>query len=100
LVLPVFSDFDSTPKLITLAGLVALAIAAKAAEIIAGQKMEISLGNFDLPVLIIALAYLAAGIFKSPAKLEAFFYPGTATIIAAGALFYFWLIRVETNSKN
>ncbi len=99
LVAPVFPDFYNTPKLVFLATAISLLILIKAAQIIASQKLEINISSFDLPVLLIAVSYLASAIIKSPNKTEAFFLPGTATLIVAASLFYFFVNQNDAGKK-
>jgi tetratricopeptide (TPR) repeat protein len=99
LVLPIFPDFYNTPKLVFLSAIVGLLILVKSAQIIANQKLEVSFSSFDLPVLLIALSYLASGIFKSPNKAEAFFLPGSATLAVALSLYYFFANQAEGGKR-
>lgn len=99
LVLPIFPDFYNTPKLVFFSAIAAIILLVKSAEVIANQRLEIKLGNLDFPVLTIALSYIIAGAIKSPNKMEAFFFPGTATMVATLALFYFFTNQDEINKK-
>lgn len=99
LVLPIFPDSYNTPKLVFISTVVTILILVKSAQIIANQKLEVNLSSLDLPVFLVAFSYLISGIFKTPNKMEAFFLPGTATLIIAVSLFYFFANENEGSKK-
>jgi tetratricopeptide (TPR) repeat protein len=55
--------------------------------------------NFDLPVLLLALTYLASTFFRTPNKMEAFFLPGTTTLILITVL-VFWVGKGFSEGKK
>src|SRR3989344_9132991 len=77
------------PKLAVLAFGVALLLLVRSVRVISSGKLDFSVGNFDFPVLLIALAFLLSAILRTPNKMEAFLLPGTATAVVGGALLYF-----------
>ena len=99
LVLPIFPDYFNTPKLVFLASVVGILILVKAAQIIATQKLEIFTSSSGLPILLLVIAYLVSAIIKTPNKAEAFFVPGTATLIASLAFFYFFSSQGKENKS-
>lgn len=99
LVLPVFPDLYNTPKLVLFSVIIGIIILVKSAQIISEQKLDINLSSFDLPILLVAISYLASAIIKSPNKSEAFFVPGTATSIVLLTIFYFLLNQNKENKK-
>jgi tetratricopeptide (TPR) repeat protein len=97
--LPVFSNPFDTAKIILLATGLSLTLLVKAIKIILKGSLEISAGTFDVPVLLVALAYLVSAIVKTPNKMDAFFQPGTATLVLGGAILYFLLNGSEAKNK-
>lgn len=88
------------PKEILLAVLGGAAIIVLTAESIIQRSLSFKVGKFDLAVLLIALAYAASGIFAAPNKMEAFFFPGTATIVIASAVVYFLINQLDAKGKE
>jgi tetratricopeptide (TPR) repeat protein len=99
-VLPVFSNpFDSAKLSILMIG-VTLAILAHAGKTFIKGALEFSTSNFDFPVLLLAVAYLVSAILRTPNKMEAFFFPGTATFVLGGALLFFFLNSLSKSQKS
>ena len=88
----IFPNFFDTPKIIIIAFGVIFVLLVKAIKTIASGSLNLSLTAFDFPLLLIAGAYIASAILRTPNKMEAFFLPGNATIIVGLVLLYF-LIR-------
>lgn len=88
------------PKTILLSVVIGLAIILWMIESIIKGSVSFKIGKFDIPVLLIATAYLLSAIFATPNKMEAFFFPGSATIVAASALLYFLINQLQANDKN
>jgi tetratricopeptide (TPR) repeat protein len=97
--LPIFPNPFDTAKIAVLALGISLVIVVKAIKTIVNGSLETSTGSFDIPVILIALAYLLSAVLKTPNKMDAFFLPGTATIILEGAVLYF-LIIISSGAKN
>ena len=95
IILPFFPNPFGVSKLLVLVGGVSLTLLVKCLKTIIKGSLEITSGNFDLPVFLLLLIYLAAAITKVPNKMEAFFLPGTATVIIASALLYFLLNQIN-----
>jgi tetratricopeptide (TPR) repeat protein len=70
-------------------------LAIKAIRIIYEGKLKIRVGKYDLPVAVIAIAYLASSILRTPNKMEAFLLPGNATIIISSGLLYFLINQTK-----
>jgi len=100
IVLPVFPNAYTTPKLIVLTFGVGLILLVKAARILTSQKLDLFTGKFDFPVFLLMASYITSAIMRTPNKMEAFFLPGTATLIIGGALFYFLLNQSAQTKKN
>lgn len=97
--LPLFANAFVLPKLIILVSAVSLALIVKCLRTIVKGTFSVSFGTFDVPVLFLFAAYLISAIVRTPNKMEAFFYPGNATIVLAGVLLYF-LINSLGNIKK
>jgi hypothetical protein len=100
MVLSIFPNPLSAPKLIILSFGVGLALLIKAIRIILKGSLEFSVGKFDIPVLILLAAYLVSSILVTPNKMEAFFIPGTATVIIASALLYFLVSGLKEKQQK
>ena len=94
-----FSNFFDIPKVLVLALGVALTLLIVAVRALLGGKLTVGLSNFDFPLLLLLVAYLLSAFIRTPNKMDAFFFPGAATIIAAGVLLYFLFNSVGTNKK-
>jgi tetratricopeptide (TPR) repeat protein len=100
LVLPSFANSYDTPKLAVLVGGISLVVLIKAIKTILKGSLEYSRGSFDLPVLVLALAYLLSALFKTPNKMDAFFLPGTASLVIGGSLLYFLINSLGASAKR
>lgn len=100
LFLPFFPNYLVTPKLIILVFGVTLLLIIFFARIILNKKFELQTGTFDIPLLVIFIGTLLSAFLKTPNRVEAFFLPGTATIILVGILFYFMLNQAEAKIKK
>lgn len=87
------------PKLIILVGGVALALLVWCLSIIISGRLEYSKGTFDLPVLVIAGAYIASTLTRTSNPMEAYLLPGTTTIVVASTLLYFLINQYENKSS-
>lgn len=97
-VLNVFADPIILPKMVLLAVGVGVLLILFAIEIIVKGKLEFKSGSFDLGVLLLAAAYVISAIARTPNKMEAFFYPGVATIFVVSALLYFLINQVKNKT--
>ena len=100
IVLPISPNPFDVPKILVLTFGVGLILLVKSIKIITTGKLEFSLGSFDFPVLVIAIAYILGTIFRSPSKMDALLLPGTASVIIAGALFYYLVNQLSEKEKN
>lgn len=99
-ILAVFPNAFTTPKLIVLSFGVFILILFKVAKVFVKGNIEFSVGSFDIPILLLVIAYLASAIVNTPNKPEAFFLPGTATIFTAGAFLYFLLNQASSSTRK
>ena len=96
----VFSNFFDLPKIFVLSLGVALTLLIVALRSLTNGRLTLSLGNFDFPLLLLLGAYLISAFARTPNKMDAFFFPGTATVISAGVLLYFLLNLVGVGKKT
>lgn len=95
-----FSNFFDIPKVLILAIGVALTLLLVAVRALLGGKLTIGISNFDFPLLLLLAAYLLSAFIKTPNKMDAFFFPGTASVIAGVVIFYFLLNIKSANKKS
>ncbi len=99
-----FFSFAATtyvlPKQILLTVLIGLTIIVWILESVVKNSLTFKVGKFDLPVFLIAASYLVSGIFATPNKMEAFFYPGIVTTVVASAILYFVINQLDAKSKE
>lgn len=88
------------PKEILLTVLTGLVVIVWIAESVLKNSLSFKVGKFDLPILLIAASYIISGIFATPNKMEAFFYPGVVTTVAASAILYFVINQLDAKSKE
>ncbi len=98
--LPTFSNAFVPTKLAVLVFGIGLVLLIKSARVITSGKLELSVGSFDFPVLLLATAYLLSTILRTPNKMDALFLPGGATALIGGALLYFLLNQLDKKSKE
>jgi tetratricopeptide (TPR) repeat protein len=89
--LPIFANPFVTAKLVLLVFLLGIILITKGIRSIASSNISLSLGRFDIPVIITAIAYTASSILQTPNKMEAYFLPGITTFIVGGSIIYFLL---------
>ena len=79
---------------------IGLFLLVKSIRTIVEGKLTISTGKFDLPVLIIAISYVASAFLRTPNKMEAILLPGSATIAVSAALLYFLINQLPKKDKS
>lgn len=99
-VLPISPNPFVVGKLSVLVFGLSLALLVRAVKVIVSGKLELRVGNFDLPVALIAIAYLVSTMLRTPNKMEALLLPGTATLIIGAAILYFLLNQLKTKDKE
>jgi tetratricopeptide (TPR) repeat protein len=94
-----FANISPNPyivvKLVILVTGISLALILWCARVLVSGRLEYRKGAFDFPVLLLAGAYLASAILKTPNKMEAILLPGTATAVVASAFLYFLVNQYE-----
>ena len=99
-VLHLFTNPFTTPKLAILVFGVVVLLLIKCVKMYLKGGIGFSTGSFDFPVLLLAASYLISGLVKTQNKMEAFFLPGTATAIIAGAFLYLLIIQSDEKTKK
>ena len=100
IVLPVFANAFTTAKILVLTFGLGIILLIKAIRMFMKGSVEISMSAFDFPVLVLAIVYIVSSIWQTPNKMEAFFLPGTATIIVAVSLLYFVVNQLSNGEKK
>lgn len=104
-IFPIFILSNSTSpevvsKLILLAITITAVIAIWVIRMIITGNISFHTGKFDLGILLMTLAYVLSGIFKTNNKPEAFFIPGTVSFIVALAVIYFLINQLDKKAKT
>ncbi len=93
------SPFIVSKEIVLVAG-ASLLILLWVAKMILKGSITLYLGKFDLGVILIAIAYLAATFFATPNKMEAYLVPGTTTFVLGGAVLYFLINQFDHKTKT
>ena len=96
---PVFPNPYILPKTILLVVTVALLVFVNLLKILTGKSIKVSFGVFDIPVVLLALAYIGSTLARTPDKMEAILFPGTTTIIVASSILYFLINQTRDEDK-
>lgn len=99
-ILPVFPNAFVIPKILLLVVGLASLFVIKTLQLLYYKESRFTVGLFDFSVLLLAVSYAASTIWRSPNKMEALLFPGTATIIVGGALLYFFVNNLEEKNKR
>lgn len=94
-----FTEAVNLPKLIALASLICLALITVAVQIYTTGKIKIAKSKFDIPVILVMLAYAISAVVQTPNKVEAFFLPGSGTLIISLGLLYFLINSIEDKKE-
>lgn len=99
-VLPLLPGSFVLPREILLTFSVILLLVLWSVKLVLKGSMSFSSGKFDFPVLLLSLSYLLSAIFISPNKMDAFWFPGTATFVVASAFLYFFINQLKKEEKG
>lgn len=99
-IVPSFPASFILPREILLVTAAVLLLILWSAKLVIAGSLTFAKGKYDLPVLLIALAYLASAIFVTPNKMEAFWFPGTATFVVVSAFLYFFINQLKKEEKE
>ncbi len=98
--LPIFANQLVTPKLVVLVVCSFLILILKALRILLSGSISFSTSVFDLPIVVMVVAYILSTIFVTPNKMEALFLPGTTTVLVLSSLFYFFTTQLSAKQKE
>lgn len=98
--LNLFPNQFITAKLIILSLGIILILIVKSIYTIYKGSLTLYLGQFDSVILLLLVSIIVSAVVKTPNKLEAFFLPGTATILTLSILFYFLTNQIDSVSKK
>lgn len=96
----IFANPFTTTKVIFLVGGVLLLLLIKTFKTFISGQIKFNIGNFDFPVILLMVAYFAAAWLNTPNHLEAFFLPGTASIVLASGVLYFIINQQSQSSRK
>jgi tetratricopeptide (TPR) repeat protein len=77
-----------------------LILILKSVRALLNKKIVFTTGHLDLAVFLFLAAYLLGGFLVTPNKMEAFFFPGVATIFILAGLFYFLINQLKASEKR
>lgn len=95
-----FANPFTTTKIVVLVGGVLLLVFIKTVKTFITGQIKFNVGNFDFPILLLMVAYFASAWLNTPNRLEAFFLPGTASVILAAGVFYFVVNQQSEASRR
>jgi len=100
LVVQNFANPFTTPQLAFMTFALGLVLIIKSVRNIVKNTVSFSASAFDLPLILLAASYVVSSILQTPNKMEAYFLPGTATIVIAGAILFFVINQLNEGDKN
>lgn len=97
--LPITGDFFEFNKLALLAGgvLVGLFLWGLSQT---KEDFKIRVTPYLLPLMVFGLVVLVSAFVVTPNKMDAFLFPGTATLIAVATIFYFLVTQYSNEEKQ
>ena len=98
--IPVFPNAFETPKLLLLVIVSALILLIKLIKIVISKSFQFSSNKYDLILISISIVYIASSLLMTSNKVEAFFLPGTASLIILSSIFYFFANQLEDKERN
>lgn len=99
-VLPGFPSPYHVPKEILATVTLSLILVASLIKSIIKGEMKLSTGKFDIGVIFLGLTYLLISLFRTPNKMEAFFYPGITTFVVVSVIFYLVINQFSKRTKK
>ena len=87
--IPIFPNSFETPKLLLLVVVTSLIFLVKLIKIIITKNFTFSSNKYDLLLISISIVYVVSSVFMTANKIEAFFLPGTASLMVLATIFYF-----------
>lgn len=98
--LPGFSSPLYVPKEIFLSVIISLVLIATFMKSIAKSEVKLSVGKFDIGVVLLTVSYIVSSFVATPNKMEAFFYPGITTFVILSGVLYFIINQFSKRGKN
>ncbi|OGM33153.1 hypothetical protein A2803_02090 [Candidatus Woesebacteria bacterium RIFCSPHIGHO2_01_FULL_44_21] len=98
-VLTAFANAFTTPQMALVTFSLGAVLIIKSVRSIAKNSISFTASSMDLPVLLLGLAYVASSILQTPNKMEAFFLPGTTTVVVAGITLFFVINQMPKASR-
>lgn len=88
------------PKLILLISSVLLLAIIQVLAFLRTGEVSFKSSKYDLPLIFVVAAYVASSILQTPNKYDAFFLPGTTTIVIAGFALFVLINQFEEKYKS
>jgi len=95
-----FQNNFLTPKLIMLVAGCAVVLVSKSIRAIDKNEIGYKTSKIDLSILLLVAAFIASAVLITPNKMEAFFLPGNASVLAASAVLYFLINQLDDHNKD
>lgn len=88
------------PKLILLISFVLLLAIIQVLAFLHTGEISFKSSKYDLPLTLIVVAYVVSSILQTPNKYDAFFLPGTTTVVIGGFLLFVLINQFEEKYKS
>jgi tetratricopeptide (TPR) repeat protein len=98
--LPIFSNYFETAKLLLLVSGILLLSIVKIIGGLTDNSFRLSTSKIDIFIVIFSVVYIVSGLVISPNRLDAFFVPGTATFVVLSSLVYFFTTQLSEKDKK
>ncbi len=95
-----FPNLFDTSKLLLISFGLGLVTLIKVVKLFLKDSFELSIGKYDIFMLLLALIFLFSGIFAAYNKVEAFFLPGNASFVIFAVLIYFYINQKSEDFKS
>ncbi len=95
-----FANAYVTPKVVFLAGVVILLTIIKSVKSLVRGSVKMHVTNFDFPLLLMGVAYVASTFINKVNRIEAFFLPGTTTVIVSAVILYLSLSQISKKRRE
>lgn len=98
--LPITGDFFDFNKLSILVVGISLTFVLWSASQLRGGVLNLRSTPLDLPFLVFAIVVLTSAVIQAPNKMDAFVFPGLASVVAAGFVLYFLFIQEARSGES
>ncbi|MFC1649697.1 tetratricopeptide repeat protein [Patescibacteria group bacterium] len=99
MVLPISTNPFTTPKLALMVFGVGILLVLRAIIAILDGKIDFKYSKYDIPLLLLAISYVASTVLRSPNKMEALLLPGVTTAVVAGVLLFYLINQIKGKEK-